>query len=303
MVRVTPQLSYTGRPLPRHVVHCALNCRLTGHSQLHSASRAFCSRSSSLLRPSSLPQLPPLSNPALRLLDTPRIQDLLRGHRVRLSLAFFASPGREPIRCRLLCCAVLLHRLRPQRGNLHHPHSFIRALSGNNDAAARKLSSLGLTKSTILAIFITADVVATLVAGRRRCSYWRRPVESQVPDHGEQYPARWPCLPGLLVSGLPHSPLQFLRNSKKVMMLTGMGNGERGGVMMAYTTALVVSLLLVYLWTIFGLAEKAEGIGVYASSHEPLFGVLEFAPLVVAMALLGWWHPGRVVGATMDCRA
>lgn len=288
MVRVTPQSSYMGRPLLRHVVHCTLNSRLTGHSQLHSASRAFCSRSSPLRRPSSLPQLPPLSNPG----STPSRCSSFSPPSARSSGTPFACALRLPpvgnpydvvnfiVQYFFIVCAPVF-----LSGAIYTTlTSLIRALSGNDDVAARKLTSLGLTKTTILAVFITADVVATLVAGRRRCSYWRRPVESQVPDHGEQYPARWPYLPALLVSGLPHSPLQFLRNSKKVMMLTGMGNGERGCVMMAYTTALVVSSLLVYLWTIFGLAEKAEGIGVYASSHEPLFGVLEFAPLVVAMA-------------------
>lgn len=66
--------------------------------------------------------------------------------------------------------------------------------------------------------------------------------------------------------------------------------------MRMYTMALVASSLLVYLRTIFRLAETSQGVGGYASSHEVFFGVLEFAPIVVAIGLLGWWHPGRLVG-------
>ncbi|KAL8655277.1 MAG: hypothetical protein Q9210_000979 [Variospora velana] len=139
--------------------------------------------------------------------------------------------------------------------------SFIRVLSGNDDAAARKLSPLGLTKRTILAIFITADVVATIVqvAGAALIGVAQSNRKSPTTANN------------ILLAGLAFQVFSFLvflillfiflRNSKKVMMSTGTGNGERGGVMMAYTTALVVSSLLLYLRTIFRLAETAEGIG------------------------------------------
>ena len=67
-------------------------------------------------------------------------------------------------------------------------------------------------------------------------------------------------------------------------------------MMQMYTLALMASSLLVYLRTCFRLAETSQGVGGYASSHETFFGALEFAPIVVAIGLLGWWHPGRLVG-------
>lgn len=73
------------------------------------------------------------------------------------------------------------------------------------------------------------------------------------------------------------------------------GHGAARG-MPRFTAALVGASLLVYLRTIFRLAETAQGIDGYASSHESFFGALEFAPVVLTVGLLGWWHPGRLVG-------
>lgn len=81
--------------------------------------------------------------------------------------------------------------------------------------------------------------------------------------------------------------LTFLARARKATTSTGEGG------MMRFSGVVVVSSLLVYLRTIFRLAETAEGIGGYASSHEAFFGVLEFAPIVVAILILGWWHPGK----------
>ncbi|OHF01791.1 RTA1 like protein [Colletotrichum orchidophilum] len=53
--------------------------------------------------------------------------------------------------------------------------------------------------------------------------------------------------------------------------------------------------LLIYLRTCFRLAETAEGLGGYLYSNEVFFGVLEFAPVVLAVILLSIWHPGRYV--------
>ena len=81
----------------------------------------------------------------------------------------------------------------------------------------------------------------------------------------------------------------FLLRTRKVST----GTGEGG--MMRFSGALIASSLLIYLRTIFRLAETADGVGGYASSHEAFFGALEFAPIVVAILLLGWWHPGKWV--------
>lgn len=51
--------------------------------------------------------------------------------------------------------------------------------------------------------------------------------------------------------------------------------------------------LLVYLRTVFRLAETAQGLFASVSTHEKFFGTLEFAPVVLAVWILAVWHPGR----------
>ncbi len=51
--------------------------------------------------------------------------------------------------------------------------------------------------------------------------------------------------------------------------------------------------ILVLLRTIFRLAETGQGVFGYLSSHEALFGTLQFAPISVSVLLLSIWHPGR----------
>lgn len=54
--------------------------------------------------------------------------------------------------------------------------------------------------------------------------------------------------------------------------------------------------LAVYLRTVFRLAETAEGLMENLSTHEVYFGCLEFLPIVVAVYIFTWWHPGRWLG-------
>ncbi|KAL8894061.1 MAG: hypothetical protein Q9192_004657 [Flavoplaca navasiana] len=179
--------------------------------------------------------------------------------------------------------------------------SFIAALSEGSgtkkDDGVKRLSPFGLSKKTILGIFITADVVATIVqvAGAALIGVSQSNRKSPVTANN------------ILLAGLAFQVFAFLVflillfifivNSRKIMLSTDTADGRRGGAaMQMYTMALVASSLLVYLRTIFRLAETSQGVGGYASSHEVFFGVLEFAPIVVAIGLLGWWHPGRLVG-------
>jgi hypothetical protein len=61
-----------------------------------------------------------------------------------------------------------------------------------------------------------------------------------------------------------------------------------------------LATLFIYLRTVFRLAETAEGLGGDLSTKEVYFGVLEFAPVVIAALLLTVWHPGRRVGDTIS---
>lgn len=55
--------------------------------------------------------------------------------------------------------------------------------------------------------------------------------------------------------------------------------------------------MAVYLRTIFRLAETAEGLMQTLSTHEVYFGCLEFLPIVVAVYVFIWWHPGKWLGS------
>lgn len=152
------------------------------------------------------------------------------------------------------------------------------------------LSPLGLSRKTILGVFVTADVLATVVqvAGAALIG---------VAQSNRKDPT---TANNILLAGLVFQVFSFLVflillaifivNARKAAVSRGEGG------MMRFTAAVVGSSLLVYLRTIFRLAETAEGIGGYASSHEAFFGALEFAPVVLAVGILGWWQPGRLFG-------
>lgn len=64
-----------------------------------------------------------------------------------------------------------------------------------------------------------------------------------------------------------------------------------------FILALAIASLLIYLRTLFRLAETAEGLLGSISTNEVFFATLEFAPVVLAVWILAIWHPGRWVPA------
>ncbi|KAK0668173.1 RTA1 like protein-domain-containing protein [Cercophora samala] len=66
-----------------------------------------------------------------------------------------------------------------------------------------------------------------------------------------------------------------------------------------FIAAFSTATLLIYLRTVFRLAETAEGLGGDLSTKEVYFGTLEFLPVVLAVPLLNVWHPGRCVGRSI----
>ncbi|GAM35960.1 hypothetical protein TCE0_018r04688 [Talaromyces pinophilus] len=63
-----------------------------------------------------------------------------------------------------------------------------------------------------------------------------------------------------------------------------------------FAAVFVLSTLMVYLRTVFRLAETAEGLFGKLATHEVFFGCLEFAPIALVALLLEVWHPGRCIG-------
>lgn len=60
-----------------------------------------------------------------------------------------------------------------------------------------------------------------------------------------------------------------------------------------FSTATLVASIAVYLRTIIRLTETAEGLLKFLSTHEVIFGCLEFAPILVAVYLFVVFHPGK----------
>lgn len=147
----------------------------------------------------------------------------------------------------------------------------------------RDLSPLGLSKKTILAIFITSDVVATIVQVAGAALIGVSESNRKSPDTGNN----------VLLAGLAFQVFSFL--IFMILLLIFLRNARKVMLLQRFTWALVASSFLVYLRTCFRLAETSQGVMGYASSHEAFFGALEFGPIVLAVGLLGWWHPGRLM--------
>lgn len=143
-----------------------------------------------------------------------------------------------------------------------------------------------LAPKLILWIFITCDVVATVVqilgaaligvaASNRK--------DTSTPNN-------------ILLGGLAFQALTFFvfivlfalfvwKARKALFRAVGKG----------FYAAFAMAVLLFYLRVCFRLAETAEGLYGRLNTNEVYFGTLEFMPVVLATLLLAAWHPGRCV--------
>jgi len=137
--------------------------------------------------------------------------------------------------------------------------------------------------------FVTCDIISTIiqVAGAAMVgSHESRHISATVPND-------------ILLAGLAFQTFAFtifLVLLAAFRWSLARARDMQGGVVRAkdpFFAALAVASLLVYLRTIFRLAETSQGVFGYLSSHEGFFGGFEFAPVVVAVGVLAGWHPGR----------
>jgi hypothetical protein len=147
-----------------------------------------------------------------------------------------------------------------------------------------------LRPKVILWVFVTSDVIATItqIAGAALIGVKQSNKEDPTTANN------------ILLAGLAYQVLSigvfivltaiFLWRARKAIRVNGLG---------AFVTAFMAATLLIYLRTVFRLAETAEGLGGDLSTKEVYFGTLEFAPVVLAVILFAIWHPGRCVGRTI----
>lgn len=76
--------------------------------------------------------------------------------------------------------------------------------------------------------------------------------------------------------------------------------GQMVQINKGFMVALVIATLALYLRTVFRLAETAEGLMGTLSTNEVFFGCLEFLPIVIAVFIFTYWHPGRWLKAGLQ---
>ncbi|KAL8840265.1 MAG: hypothetical protein Q9176_003957 [Flavoplaca citrina] len=140
----------------------------------------------------------------------------------------------------------------------------------------------------LLWTFITADVVTSVIqiAGAALIGVAESNKESPVTANN------------ILLAGLAIQTAAFILFLYLYIVFVVQLSRD-GGMRSQFTfirpllLAIGASSFLVLLRTVFRLAETSEGVFGYASTHESLFGSLEFAPIVVAVWILVIWHPGQ----------
>ncbi|KAH7112519.1 RTA1 like protein-domain-containing protein, partial [Dendryphion nanum] len=141
-----------------------------------------------------------------------------------------------------------------------------------------------LSPKLILWIFITCDVVATVVQILGAALIGVASSNRKDPTMANN----------ILLGGLAFQAASFLlfivlysvflfRARHVVFRVVGK----------AWHIAFAVAVLLMYLRVCFRLAETSEGLYGKLNTNEVYFGVLEFMPVVLAVWLLAVWHPGR----------
>ncbi|KAH9880774.1 hypothetical protein IAQ61_001068 [Plenodomus lingam] len=143
-----------------------------------------------------------------------------------------------------------------------------------------------LKPKLILWIFITCDVVATIVqilgaaligvaASNRK--------DTTTPNN-------------ILLAGLAFQAATFF----VFIVLFGLFVGRAKQVLFktigkGFYAAFSLAVALFYMRICFRLAETADGLYGRLNTNEVYFGTLEFMPVVLATLLLSAWHPGRCV--------
>lgn len=149
-----------------------------------------------------------------------------------------------------------------------------------------------LPPRAILGIFITCDVVATItqIAGAALIGVaYSNGEDPTTPNH-------------ILLAGLAFQVFTFAVFLAVLVWTLWRARRSSVKVSRSFLGALLVATLAVYLRTCFRLAETAQGLEHYLSTHEVFFGCLEFAPIVVSVYAFTYWHPGRWLGASLKGR-
>ena len=158
------------------------------------------------------------------------------------------------------------------------------ATIGVNGASGEKKRRWWLSPKVILWGFITADVLTTIMQIAGAAIVGSSESNSKNPNTGNN----------ILLAGLAMQTFSFTFFLLVLMLFRiSLGKDVDARSKDVFILAVAGASLLVYLRTVFRLAETAQGLFGGVSTNEKFFGTLEFAPVVLAVWILAVWHPGR----------
>lgn len=144
-------------------------------------------------------------------------------------------------------------------------------------------------RRSILWTFVTADIICTILQVTGAAL-----IGNKTSKHEDPKNANFILLGGLAVQTFAFAVFLTLLGSLAITVGQNpecRAKSARNDTMFLDTRVLCAASILVMVRTVFRLIECAQGVFGYLSSHEVFFGVLEFAPIVVAVTLLAVWTP------------
>lgn len=144
-----------------------------------------------------------------------------------------------------------------------------------------------LPPKLILWVFIVCDVIATVIQITGAAlvgTAYSNGKDPNVPNN-------------ILLAGLAFQVFSFALFIICFVWFLSKAWTALGRDLRIFSAATFVATLAVYLRTCIRLAETAEGLLEFLSTHEVIFGCLEFAPIVIAVYIFVYWHPGRWLGS------
>ncbi|KAK8869655.1 hypothetical protein IAR55_000223 [Kwoniella newhampshirensis] len=178
-------------------------------------------------------------------------------------------------------------------------------LAVNNLPGAGRL--LVISPRKVLAFFVTADVLTTILQIIGAALIGSSESARVSGKHSFIAPEQ---ANNILLAGLAIQCFSFLcflailtiaiARSIRQRTTLQMGNEDLYGDLKNLLWLILVTSILILLRTIFRLAETAQGFFGYASTHESLFGTLEYLPVILALTIWAVAPPGRFLADTMS---
>ena len=143
--------------------------------------------------------------------------------------------------------------------------------------------------------FITVDVLTTIMQIAGAALIGSSQSNRKDPTKGNDI-----LLAGLAIQSISFTAFLTVLTLFRVALAKDRNVSTTARTKDSFILALALASLLVYLRTLFRLAETAQGLFGNVSTHEVFFGTLEFAPVVIAVWIMAIWHPGRLLPSLED---